>query len=491
MPGVLGKDFKSKSFIDCGERGRYDRRNKLNSLTGKEWLTLSTTTWFSKSNRYGVLSEDDVVNLIKLFSKEGSKVLFITDSHPKSFGNCTQSIQTIKGTHMNNVFDYVLFEFPLETKSYPNISLLSQIDALSKLVNSFAKLGKYVTIILKESFYTNDARIEFDLAREMERNGFVFKGKVSLIFNSGSYIQYSDNLRILNRHIFLLHFKKIRNIKSHSSEKVKILDFLQSDAYCSSKHNVEYIEPDEVRTSVWASLTKLDEIGKIHPAPFSYFDIERLLKTFTKPGEHVLDPFVGVSSTLIACGRSLRKGTGIDLNEQYIRLSRKRLSQFLFNSDDFTLVHGDSMVEVQKLPHTFDYCVTSPPYHNILRNLGGGVRSDGSQFRQGVVYYSEAESDLGNQKTFDEYLSKFSSIMNLVRGKLKNQSFCSVIISDFTVQKREKNVTAHMINSLVSVGFKYVGTIILVQPQKSIYPFGYPYDFVINHTNQYILNFQR
>src|SRR4051794_29559027 len=36
------------------------------------------------------------------------------------------------------------------------------------------------------------------------------------------------------------------------------------------------------------------QIEKQHPAPFSFQDVARVIKFFTKKGEAVLDPFVGV-----------------------------------------------------------------------------------------------------------------------------------------------------------------------------------------------------
>ena len=44
------------------------------------------------------------------------------------------------------------------------------------------------------------------------------------------------------------------------------------------------------------------KIEKQHPAPFSFTDVGRLIRFFTKEGQVVLDPFVGVGSTLKACG---------------------------------------------------------------------------------------------------------------------------------------------------------------------------------------------
>ena len=66
-----------------------------------------------------------------------------------------------------------------------------------------------------------------------------------------------------------------------------------------------------------------------------------------------------------------------------------------------------------------------------------------------------------------------------------------MIISDFTVDKKEVNAHGDMISLMVDLGFEFVGNIILVQDSKPLYPFGYPYAFKINHAHQYLLNFRR
>jgi DNA modification methylase len=43
------------------------------------------------------------------------------------------------------------------------------------------------------------------------------------------------------------------------------------------------------------------QIERLHPAPFSFTDVSRLIRFFTKTGNLVLDPFVGIGSTLKAC----------------------------------------------------------------------------------------------------------------------------------------------------------------------------------------------
>jgi hypothetical protein len=126
-----------------------------------------------------------------------------------------------------------------------------------------------------------------------------------------------------------------------------------------------------------------------------------------------------------------------------------------------------------------------------LRNKGGGVRHDKSQFRQGVDYYTEFKEDIGNQDEYEDYLSMFIEIMKKVFNKLRNRKYCSIIISDFTVNKEEKDVGGDIIRGMEKIGFKFKGRITLTQDNKAIYPFGYPYSYIMNHTNQFILNFRK
>ena len=241
-------------------------------------------------------------------------------------------------------------------------------------------------------------------------------------------------------------------------------------------------------SSTWQSKTLMDKIGKQHPAPFSYNDIEKLVSLFTKKNMTVLDPMAGVASTLIACGNTKRKGIGIELNKDFVKLGKKRLKEFEITGQK--LVVGDALKKIKTL-EKIDYCVTSPPYHDILRKKGDGIRHDGSQTRQGVEYYSEKKNDVGNQKSYDDYLSLLKEIMKQVFDRLRDGKYCSMVVSDFTVNKKETDASGDVIKLMQENGYIFKGKIILIQDQKSIYPFGYPYDYVINHTNQFVLNFKK
>jgi len=304
----------------------------------------------------------------------------------------------------------------------------------------------------------------------------------------------------------------------------------------------------------WLQLTKSvwysercgeDKVAFEHPAPFLIRDIEKLVSLFTKRGELVLDPFVGSGTTLVACARLHREGIGVELNRDFVEdLVIPRLQPYTgeraeIQIDFFDKLGDNSIVEIPPEPAEIppdivnerkqfwqnvsrqeqhhlltgidgckqavmigdardlldtippiDYCVTSPPYHNILKHEGGGVRHDNSQTRQGVEFYSDDPSDLGNLDSYREYLEALTFIMAKVYEKLRVGKYCSVIISDFTVDRRETNVHGDVISIMKdTLGLTFMGTTILAQDSKPLYPFGYPYQYRINHVHQYILSF--
>lgn len=247
--------------------------------------------------------------------------------------------------------------------------------------------------------------------------------------------------------------------------------------------------------SFWASEScPMDKGAYSHPAPFMIKDVEKLISMFTKRGMTVLDPFVGSGTTIIASNNLGRRCIGIDLNEEYQTLFNNRVENIEIIEGTQYIV-GDSNCVLDNIEEV-DYIVTSPPYHNILRNDSKGTRNDNGKnyrmsARDGVEYYSENENDLGNFDKYEDFLQALKSIMTKAFARLRNKKYASIIISDFTVNKKEVCVQADIVRIMQEIGFEFAGTTILMQTVKPLYPFGYPFAYKINHHHQNIINFRK
>lgn len=55
--------------------------------------------------------------------------------------------------------------------------------------------------------------------------------------------------------------------------------------------------------------------------------ISHLIKLFTKEGAIVLDPFIGSGTTAVACLQSNRRYIGFDINNEYIKIAKRRIKE--------------------------------------------------------------------------------------------------------------------------------------------------------------------
>lgn len=72
-----------------------------------------------------------------------------------------------------------------------------------------------------------------------------------------------------------------------------------------------------------------------HPTEKPWRLFVELLEDFTNPEQTILDPFMGSGTTLVACQKTGRKGTGIELNPEYFEIACKRVEESASQPDLF------------------------------------------------------------------------------------------------------------------------------------------------------------
>ncbi len=235
------------------------------------------------------------------------------------------------------------------------------------------------------------------------------------------------------------------------------------------------------------------QIEKQHPAPFSFTDVSRLIKFFTKKNNTVLDPFVGVGSTLKACAIESRNGIGIELNPFFVRLSKKRLKHETAKNVEVkqTIIQGDSRKSISKIQsESIDFIVTSPPYWNILSKVDHKVKKLRLQ-KNLRKDYGNLKGDLSNIKTYENFLDELVKIFIECKRVLKSGKYMSIIVSDFRHKSKYYMFHSDLMNALEKIGVEPKGLKVLYQRHKGVFPYGYPYAYVPNIHNQFILILQK
>lgn len=72
---------------------------------------------------------------------------------------------------------------------------------------------------------------------------------------------------------------------------------------------------------------------KKHPTQKPEGLFERMILSSSDPGDTILDPFVGSGTSLRVCQQTDRNGIGIDINPEYIEMTKERLSEKFLGFD--------------------------------------------------------------------------------------------------------------------------------------------------------------
>lgn len=81
--------------------------------------------------------------------------------------------------------------------------------------------------------------------------------------------------------------------------------------------------------------------GIKHPAIYPVKIVEEFLHLLTRPGDVVLDPFIGSGSTAVACKQLGRHFIGYDINPEYCRYAQNRVETM--TNEDTSLLFGDNL----------------------------------------------------------------------------------------------------------------------------------------------------
>jgi DNA modification methylase len=242
--------------------------------------------------------------------------------------------------------------------------------------------------------------------------------------------------------------------------------------------------------SVWSDVRKTAEEQRLgHPALFPQQLVSRVIETFVAgEGAVVLDPFAGSGSTIVTAAGMNSRGIGLEISPEYIATGRARLAALTTEAARQSIIHHASAFEVSQhvVPESVDFCLTSPPYWNILQQR----RTADSK---AVRHYGNHDGDLGTIESYEEYLERLVELFGAVYNVLKPGAYCVIVVMDLRKKNRFYPLHSDLAGRLTSVGFEWDDLIVWNRQSEynNLRPLGYPAVFRVNKVHEYLLIMQK
>ena len=237
----------------------------------------------------------------------------------------------------------------------------------------------------------------------------------------------------------------------------------------------------------------------VHPASFPISLPAHFIKLLTHKGELVLDPFVGIGSTLLASKDLDRNAIGFDLNAKYLEVINQRLSQTQLVSDSKQIAICDESHNIPKYieKETVSLCITSPPYAMMLNRprLNKSMRADTrkNEHYLKIQQYSNNPLDLGIMN-HEDYAKALEEIYSGIFPLMKPGAHCIINVNDVWWENKRYITHIYVIEALQRAGFEFRNTFIWDKRDlvNGVGIFGYPSNFIsMGSTMEFILDFRK
>jgi len=226
-----------------------------------------------------------------------------------------------------------------------------------------------------------------------------------------------------------------------------------------------------------------------------------LIKVFTKKGERVLDPYMGVGGTLLGAAIAGREAFGIEINIKWINIYKEvcrleGISEFETVAGDSLAVLADLVEKVKSKEDMFDMVLTDVPYWNmdrVERSKGAykKVGEKGHEVRKTKLsVFSEGKEGIFTSK--EDWLSKVKEIIELSSKLLKRYKYILIFIGDMYYKNRYHCLSAELAEKIAEIeGLIWKANIVWYDVSKKLHLYGYQYSYIPSMIHQNILVFRK
>jgi DNA modification methylase len=251
--------------------------------------------------------------------------------------------------------------------------------------------------------------------------------------------------------------------------------------------------------SVWNDVSSPRQKHHLeHGATFSMALAERAIKIYSAEGDLVLDPFLGVGTTLLAAYKLGRMGIGFEIYEKFVTISKSLFDQrTLYNLPTPLIIHDDcrKMLDYMQ-PNTVQLTFTSPPYANFIHR---SIKDRSETHKNSILVlenksvvkpYGEDVRDFGNL-SYEDFLIAAEDLMKKIYIVTKNGGYNVWVVKDCRDPQNGKPfipLHADLAKTAEKAGFSWHDLIIWDQnEQRRLVLLGYPTKFYVNINHTFLV----
>ena len=227
-------------------------------------------------------------------------------------GDCLEEMNKIP----DGSVDLVLADPPYGTTACKWDSVIP-FEPMWEQLHRVAKKSAAIVLFGSEPFssalrVSNIKRYKYDWVwnKKLAGNGILAKRQP---------LKIHENIMVFNSRVYYPQMTQGRLRKKMGLYESEITG---GDSYASETFNSEYY-PQSIQDFSAANM----RTGRLHPTQKPVALLEYLIRTYTQPGEMVLDFTMGSGSTGVACVNTNRNFIGIELDADYFKIAEKRIAE--------------------------------------------------------------------------------------------------------------------------------------------------------------------
>lgn len=209
--------------------------------------------------------------------------------------------------------------------------------------------------------------------------------------------------------------------------------------YSSSSSEIKNYEPKDFKleaTTIWSFPDRgkwATHSGK-YRGNWSPYIPRNIILRYSQKKDLVLDQFLGSGTTLVEAKLLERKGIGVDINPEAIKIANENL-MFNIKAECESKIYNADSRNLDFIPDSsIDLICTHPPYSNIIK-------------------YSEDISEDMSHLDVDDFIKEMKKVSDESFRVLKEDKYCAILIGDMRQKKHVVPLGFMVMQTFLQSGF--------------------------------------